>query len=374
MNVENLGYRFRPAFGTEIQWAKMVYTILQLFKYTKAQLNLSCLCPATGSLRFYATDSAECSNDQAVAISVKRGSPEKPHNNHVYKTVANLMMRITRGDHVQSLIDTGHAHFERKKNTDLNQLIQRTSLRPRLILSFRGREMRRILVFVAVVFLALPQATEAAGFGCYGELSSQERLICDNKALSALDYRLNTLCSVGGGPDAKPAEHLRKSQRQWVNGVHARSADIVRVLKSAYQQRIRAIMKVVRDRASPFPLQVRAEVQRHYDSPYCKGNNAETGDWFSIAVSTKGQSISGNIEGIFDCGRKIWGDVEIKGRLLGNVALVEFQPGFMSDQGPSAEALIVVVKNRVYWRVLSEIEVESYVPKAEDMGFQSAAP
>ncbi len=227
----------------------------------------------------------------------------------------------------------------------------------------------RLLLLCIGVFVALPHAAIAASFGCYGELSPQERLICSDKALSALDYRLNALYSVAVLV-VTPAGPLRSAQREWLQGVRPKCADIS-CLTTAYRERIDSLTKLVQDKARPFPSAVGGEV-RHAatQSPYCKTSGSqglEGGDRFSVTASLNGTSVSGRIDGIFDCGRKVWGHKDIKGRLVGNIALVEFQAGWSENQGQVAEAVIVVAPNRIYWRVLSEITVESYVPTTEDI-------
>jgi uncharacterized protein YecT (DUF1311 family) len=218
--------------------------------------------------------------------------------------------------------------------------------------------------------LVLPQTIEAASFGCYGKLSVQERLICDNEILSALDYRLNVLYSVAL-LISNPADQLRTSQREWLNGSRSKCS-AASCLKSAYEMRINAIMKFICAKASPFPSELQAYVKhRATESAYCKFGGPEDGDWFSIKSSVNDKSLSGAIDGIFDCGRKVWGDIDINGHLIGNIALVEFQPSFSSiNQKPLAEALIVVFNKRVYWRVLTEVGGESYVPRVENLRIQ----
>lgn len=232
--------------------------------------------------------------------------------------------------------------------------------------------MIRSLVAGIGMFVLLAHPAGAAGFGCKGKLTTQERLICGDKTLSALDYRLSALYSAAG-LIARPAESLRSTQRDWIQYVRAKCTDVP-CLTAAYRDRIDGIMKIVLSSASHFPLSVKGRIQhRATDSPYCSvSGKAESGDgdWFSIVAYAKGQSVTGTIDGIFDCGRKVWGDLPIKGRLVGNVGLVEFQPGFDSDEGPPAEALIVITRDKIYWRVLSEIQRESYVPEAEEISIK----
>lgn len=227
--------------------------------------------------------------------------------------------------------------------------------------------MKLLLIFAISVLLMLPEAIEAASFRCYGKLTSQERLVCENKALSALDSRLDAIYSLAV-LISNPKSTLKSSQREWIKGVRAKCTN-VSCLQATYLERINVLMNVVLANATPFPSEVKSEVvSPATSSPYCKSNGSDIGDSFSLSLSVKGQSVSGNIDGFVDCGRKVWGDIDIQGQLLGKFAVVKFQPEFSdTNQGPPAEALIVVVKNQVYWRILSEIEVESYVPRAENM-------
>lgn len=235
--------------------------------------------------------------------------------------------------------------------------------------------MWRALALGIWLFHAPYQIVYAAGFSCNGKLAPQEHLICDDKLLSALDFRLKGLYSIAVLTSAS-ADSIRHSQREWLRNVRNKCTD-GQCLKSAYQQRSDSLLVLLQSSASPSPPRLEETIQlRATDSAYCKvsGNaNTDDGDWFSISVVARNQSVAGEIDGIFDCGRKVWGKIEIKGRLLGNVALVEFQPGFSNDQVPLAEALIVFTPNRIYWRVLSESDVESYVPFAEDLSVRNTS-
>ena len=224
--------------------------------------------------------------------------------------------------------------------------------------------MSRKFILVVAIVVGLPHGALAASFGCYGELTAQERLICNDESLSALDIRLNSLYSVAVLV-TKPASSIRAKQREWLQTVRNKCDD-AQCLTNAYQQRVDSLMISVQKAASPIPATLKVKVQhKATNSPYCQ--MSVNGDWFSITATVKDQGISGSIDGIWDCGRKVWGRIDFKGKLLGNIALVEYQPGFSSDQGPIAEALIVATPNRIYWRVLSEIYEESYVPSSEDI-------
>ena len=134
-------------------------------------------------------------------------------------------------------------------------------------------------------------------------------------------------------------------------------------------------VQAVQARANAFPKVLHARiVHPATQSAYCKVSGSSTGGAFSIDASASERSVSGTIDGYFDCGKKVWGEIDIQGTLNGNIAMVQFQPGFSMPQKPLAEALIVVSREFVYWRVLSEIDVESYVPDSQDIPVQISTP
>jgi uncharacterized protein len=226
--------------------------------------------------------------------------------------------------------------------------------------------MRHFVIRIMILMI-MPGAADAAGFSCVGKLSSHEQLICNNKDLSSLDYRLNALYSVAIKV-VKTKDAVRSAQRGWLRNVREKCTDIA-CLVAAYQQRISALMQTLQESANPLPMEIRGRVQhKATSSNYCKISGSEgtnDGDWFAIEATVHEQVISGRIDGIFDCGRKVWGDIEVTGHPVTNVALLKFQPGFRKEQKQPAEAIVVVADNKIIWRVLTEIEVESYVPIAE---------
>lgn len=203
-----------------------------------------------------------------------------------------------------------------------------------------------------------------------------QRLICGDNVVSALDYRLHALYSVAQFV-AQPADRLRATQQDWLTGVRDQCADSA-CLSAAYRERIESLSRLLQERAYPFEPEAGGDI-RHAatHSPYCETSGAagaDGGDWFSLRTAVDGGAISGSIDGIFDCGRKVWGHIDIKGQLVGNMALVRFQAGWAEHQGQLAEAVIVRAADRMHWRVLSEITVESYVPAAEDLRVHGTAP
>lgn len=220
------------------------------------------------------------------------------------------------------------------------------------------------IVFRIAAFLLLSNTASATGFSCYGEHSLQEQLICSDKSLSALDYRLNVLYSLAVKLD-KHKGSLRSSQREWLLTARDRCLE-KSCLDTTYRKRIDVLLKILQKSALPFPSIVNEGIMHDATrSHYCEVSGNEYGGAFSVAVSTNGEVVSGQIDGFYDCGRKVWGPIDIRGRIAGNIALVEFDAGW--SESYIAEAMIVVTTNRIFWRMLNEVDVESYVPEAEDI-------
>lgn len=236
--------------------------------------------------------------------------------------------------------------------------------------------MIRRMLWAVGAWALLSQAANAASFHCDGALKPLQRLICGDSVVSSLDYRLHALYSVAQFV-AQPADRLRATQQDWLAGVRDQCADSA-CLSAAYRERIESLSRLLQERAYPFEPEAGGDV-RHAatHSPYCETSGAagpDNGDWFSLSTAVDGSAVSGRIDGIFDCGRKVWGHIDINGKLVGNMALVKFQAGWSEHQGQWAEAVIVQAADRMHWRVLSEITVESYVPAAEDLRLHGAMP
>jgi uncharacterized protein len=234
----------------------------------------------------------------------------------------------------------------------------------------------RRLLWLAGAWALLSQTASAASFHCDDALQPVQRLICGDNAVSALDYRLHALYSVAQLV-AHPADPLRATQQDWLTRVRDKCTDKA-CLTAAYRERIEGLYRLLQDRAYPFEPEAGGDI-RHAatQSPYCESSGAagpDGGDWFSLNAAIEEGAVSGRIDGIFDCGRKVWGHIDIKGKLVGNMALVKFQAGWSEHQGQLAEAVIVQAADRMHWRVLSEITVESYIPVAEDLRLHGAMP
>jgi hypothetical protein len=108
-----------------------------------------------------------------------------------------------------------------------------------------------------------------------------------------------------------------------------------------------------------------------FDTPYCRiegGGDYRRGggSGHEIEVIPKGKRVTGAFfDGIFDCGRKIWG-AGFSGHLVGNIAVVEFEGAWNPPPG-WGKAFIARQGNRLYWLVFEPIGRENYVPLYEMM-------
>jgi hypothetical protein len=69
---------------------------------------------------------------------------------------------------------------------------------------------------------------------------------------------------------------------------------------------------------------------------------------------------------VIDCGRKIIGPIDVKGKITGHVALVEFDGGHTESDG--SQALVASTNSGTYWRVIWRKPVEGYVPDRKFFG------
>lgn len=224
-----------------------------------------------------------------------------------------------------------------------------------------GRSMRTCLALI--LGLTMAAVANAAGFFCGGKLSAQEQLICADKRLSALDYRLDVLYKLALDV-TEPKKSLRSAQRAWLKTDRANCSDTVCLL-SSIQRRNDELTTLIEQHSTPIDTGLSVAV--HHPAAETRGycERGDDADWFSVSIAAQDDLISGTIDGVFNCGRKVWGPIDVKGKKLGNVVLVTFNPGFSNEDAALAEAMIVISHDRVYWRILSEIEVESYIPRSE---------
>lgn len=224
-----------------------------------------------------------------------------------------------------------------------------------------GRSMWTCLVLT--LGLATTADANEASFLCGGSLSTQEQLICADERLSALDYRLDALYKMALDV-TEPTKSLRTTQRAWLKTDRAKCSDAACLL-SVIQRRSDELTTWINQHSTPIDTGLSVSVHHRATERrgYCE--RGDDIDWFSVSIAAQDDLISGTIDGIFNCGQKVWGPIDVKGKKFGNVVLVTFNPSFSDENAPLAEAMIVVSHDRVYWRILSKVEVESYVPKSE---------
>ena len=229
-----------------------------------------------------------------------------------------------------------------------------------------ARSILRIISALVLSFITT-SAVNAASFPCDGRLSAQERLICADKRLSALDYRLSALYQMALEiTEAK--QNLRIEQRLWLSTKRPKCLNTTCLLTLS-QARIDELTTFIQQHATPSPPVISGSIHHRATSA---GSYCEPGDeldWFSVSLETHDDLISGSIDGIYNCGQKVWGPIDITGKRLGNVALVQFNASFSDENAPPSEGIIVVAHKRIYWRILSEVAGESYVPESEVISF-----
>lgn len=217
---------------------------------------------------------------------------------------------------------------------------------------------------VTAFSLLLPLGVTAASFDCRGKLSSVEQSICESKVLSALDHRLNALYSLAVALDKSP-QSVRAQQREWIARQRNACGDTA-CLSVAYRRRVDDLTAAIQARAEAIPAKLAGEASKPATkSAYCQASGGGDGESFKLNVQRQGARLQGEIDGFADCGRKVWGPTEFQGEVVANLALVKLRVGWSEDQQQDVEALIVISSKKIYWRMLTEIEVESYVPTAQ---------
>jgi len=225
--------------------------------------------------------------------------------------------------------------------------------------------MSNLRAFYLVVGLSLTFGAHAASFDCKKATSVQETLICADPALSALDTRIAGLYTFAQDILGHSSS-LRNGQRNWIARERAACTD-VGCLKSAYDKRSSDLFAILDKNTRPFGPSVKVGVTYPAApaSNYCKLNHAGPKDpsgQLSIELTVRDSQVPGTIEGIIDCGRKIVGPIDVKGELIGHVAVISFNGGHAEDDG--SLALTAVTEKGVYWRVFDRRDVEGYVPRS----------
>jgi uncharacterized protein len=221
-------------------------------------------------------------------------------------------------------------------------------------------------IILAVVLLGNGELAFAASFECRKASSLSERMICSDEKLSALDSELGGLFQVVLGLPSAPRD-VRLSQQKWLASIrdHCESAQC---LTEAYQRRLDKLYEISAKHTAPFPQ--RLEVRKNYPNSaggYCELAGADPSgadSFFSIDAMRAEDEVNVTLDGVHECGRKVWGTVEGKGKLRGNVAVVVFYGGFRKEDATGA-AFLFVSGRKVIWRVFQPVNDESYVPDRE---------
>lgn len=196
----------------------------------------------------------------------------------------------------------------------------------------------------------------APSFYCDRAASLQERLICADNSLGVLDLQMSGLYALTLDI-VRPSDALKRNQGSWIVHTRNRCAE-AGCLASSYKQRIEELFRLLNRHTTPIVGEASGTVSHPPgESPYCKLNPIES--YYSIRVVRRGSRVEGGINGIYDCGRKIWG-TRFNGHLRGNVAVVSYAPDFAGEG--VGRAFVALRGNRLFWREFQRLNGESYVP------------
>ena len=218
----------------------------------------------------------------------------------------------------------------------------------------------RFVIFLILVVMSLPSLSLAVGLDCDRAASVQERLLCEDTTLSALDSKLSGLYTLALSI-IKSQKALRNKQVAWLTYERSRCADVPCLL-AVYEKRLAQLFTLLKAHTQPIGQQAEGRVDYlPGKSWYCQTTGG--GSYFSVTVMAHDNHVTGSVDGVHDCGRKVWGEVEFTGHLVGHIALVEFDGGF--HQKAWGRAFIAVTADRIYWHVFEQVQAESYVPTDE---------
>lgn len=219
---------------------------------------------------------------------------------------------------------------------------------------------RSALIGLLCAFLCMaPVTVGAASFSCDGKLTAVGKMICTDSELSALDVRLTALYSIELAMSHSKRE-LSSSQRAWLKERRSKCRD-ESCLTALYRRRIDELNALIQQTASSLPALL-------YGEKAIPDHCAEDrGDIFFLKLRARAESVTGYIDGSQSCSDKILGPVAVTGRKVGKVALVQFDPRWRGEDNPApAEAMIAVSGRHVFWVILSEVNVQSFIPDEVD--------
>jgi len=220
--------------------------------------------------------------------------------------------------------------------------------------------MRNLLIATLLLISSIGSAEPMPSFDCKRATLFDERLVCSDEGAATLDSKLTGLYKlslkiVGSGTQ------IKKQQLNWLKYVRHKCTDLD-CISQAYSKQIEEILGFLNERTRPIPKAVTGRIDYPVsDSPYCRTN--PHGGYFTVAMKRDASSISGYIDGVYDCGRKVWGSIEMRGHVVGNIADVQYEGGFAGKGW--AKAFVLLKGDRLYWQIYQELRIESYEPQSE---------
>jgi uncharacterized protein len=216
------------------------------------------------------------------------------------------------------------------------------------------------LIFAMLFLFGFCTSIHAASFSCSGKLSADEKLICETPVLSALDYKLSQIYSVAYAiSDSKQA--LKEQQLLWLSSSR-KDCHQQGCVKENYEKRIAALLDSLQSQSDHLPSSLNGTQRQvgNAQTAYCNAvGESKYVSEFHIDAKRTGNKITGTVDGMIDCGRKVW-DSDFAGTINGNIAFIEYDAGFLEPE--MLQAIVLVSKDTVYWRALTEAKKEGYIP------------
>jgi uncharacterized protein len=230
--------------------------------------------------------------------------------------------------------------------------------------------MRNLLIaFFLLTSSGLAHGDLIASFDCRQAKTQDEKLVCSDEAAATLDSKLTGLYKLSLKV-VKPNYLIIMQQTNWLKSVRARCNDLS-CISRVYLERIAEISDYLNKHTKSIPRVIIAE--KKYppsNSPYCR--SAGGGSNFIVNITRNGSSIFGYIDGIYDCGRKVWGEINVKGQVTGNIVEVNYEGGFAGKGW--AKAFVVISGRYLYWQIYQELRIESYEPESEILRIGKGQP
>lgn len=225
----------------------------------------------------------------------------------------------------------------------------------------RSEIMRYLLIASLLLISRIGSAEPMPSFNCKRATLFDEKLVCSDEQVATLDSKLTGLYKLSLRIAGSGAE-IRKQQLNWVKNVRHKCTDLDCVAQT-YSKRIEEVSHLLNQHTTAIPKVVTGRIDYPAsDSPYCR-ENPGVRDYFTVMMKRDASSVSGYMDGVYDCGRKVWGSIELRGRVVGNIADVRYEGGFAGKGW--AKAFVLLKGNRLYWQIYQELRFESYEPESE---------